>query len=160
MTSETFRGVGRDAMDRGIALIGYGLLFVSPFFAGVTALIAVILAYARRREAPPPAATHYGFQQHIFWIGFLLMAIACGCALGAFFTVLGGFVQASVGDVWDTIAFDFSNADFIRIRSPLVILAVIAAIAWCLACLWVMAVSAVGFIRLASDRSMGQVARP
>ena len=160
MTSDTHRSMREDAIDRGLALVGYGLLFIAPFFGGVPALIAVILAYARRREAASTVNAHYGFQQRIFWIALLLAVIAAGCALGAVLTVVGGVMQGSFGEVWDTIAFDFSNADFVRISSPLVALGVIAAEAWSLSCLWLMAASAVGFIRLASDRSMGQVARP
>ena len=40
--------VAHDEVDRNLAFVTYGLLFFSVFFAGVPALIAVAIAYARR----------------------------------------------------------------------------------------------------------------
>ena len=39
---------------RNLAFINYALLFSAVFFAGVPALIAAIIAYSQRDEAPPP----------------------------------------------------------------------------------------------------------
>ena len=51
----------REPRDRGetaenLAMIAYGLLFASIFFAGAPALIAVVIAYSQRQEASPGVA--------------------------------------------------------------------------------------------------------
>src|SRR5687768_6848331 len=68
---------------RNLAMFSYGLLFASIFFAGVPALIAAIIAYTQRDEAPPDVRTHYDFQIRIFWVAFALSIAAAACVLGA-----------------------------------------------------------------------------
>jgi uncharacterized membrane protein len=60
------------AVDRSFGYLGYILLFLSVFFAGVTAFMALILAYARRDGAGPLMRSHWVFQIRIFWIAFAL----------------------------------------------------------------------------------------
>lgn len=53
----------------------YILYFVS-LAVGVTALAGLIVAYLKRGEASPAAATHYTFLIRTFWIGILFAVIA------------------------------------------------------------------------------------
>src|SRR6185437_4032749 len=46
-------GVSASSEDRVVAGIIYGLLFATPFFFGLTTLIAPVLAYVRRPRADP-----------------------------------------------------------------------------------------------------------
>jgi uncharacterized membrane protein len=62
-------------LDRNLALVNYGLLFASVFFAGVPALIAVVLAYTQRDQAANAIRSHYNFQIRIFWIAFALTLV-------------------------------------------------------------------------------------
>ena len=54
--------------DRILATLLYALLFLTPFFLGFPALLAVVAAYVRRPHADALARTHYDFQIRIFWI--------------------------------------------------------------------------------------------
>ncbi|HUO21475.1 MAG TPA: hypothetical protein VMU59_03070 [Caulobacteraceae bacterium] len=76
-------GPGRGALP---AFIAYGLLLVSLFTAGLSGLLAVILAYDRKAQSGPVPATHFAFQIKLFWICFAL-TFAAG-ALG-----VGGVIQ-------------------------------------------------------------------
>ena len=57
-------GAIRTEAERNLALLGYGLLGVSVFFAGVTALVAVIVAYALHDAATETLSSHFRFQIH------------------------------------------------------------------------------------------------
>lgn len=66
----------------------YILYFIS-IVVGVTSIAGVIVAYLKRGEASPIAASHYTFQIRTFWIGLLFafisvitMIIAIGWLLG------------------------------------------------------------------------------
>ena len=76
-----------DEVDRNLALLAYGLLFVGVFCAGLSALAALAIAYARRRQAGALVASHHRFQIFIFWVGFvpaLLSGLCFGFGLNAF----------------------------------------------------------------------------
>jgi uncharacterized membrane protein len=62
------------ALSRGLALLAYGLLFLGPITFGGSALLGVILAYARRDGAAPLIRSHHRFQIRLFWIALLLFA--------------------------------------------------------------------------------------
>ncbi|HVI95554.1 MAG TPA: hypothetical protein VM753_16195 [Anaeromyxobacter sp.] len=47
------------------------VLYLLSFFAGVTSLVGVVMAYVYRGDAPAPLQTHYRFQIRTFWIGAL-----------------------------------------------------------------------------------------
>jgi uncharacterized membrane protein len=51
---------------RTIATVNYAL-YIAAFFTGVTALIGVVLAYARRGNASPLVRSHLDWQIRIFW---------------------------------------------------------------------------------------------
>jgi len=73
---------------RTIATVNYALYIAGFFTGGLTALIGVVLAYARRGSASPSVRTHMNWQIRIFWhcvmagiVIFLLHALVVG--LGA-----------------------------------------------------------------------------
>lgn len=57
----------------GVKLV-YILYFVG-FVVGITTIAGVIVAYLKRGEAAPDAASHFTFQIRTFWIGFLFSVI-------------------------------------------------------------------------------------
>jgi uncharacterized membrane protein len=48
-----------DAADRTLAAVNYALLFAAVFCVGVPALVAAVLAYARRPSAAPAVCAHF-----------------------------------------------------------------------------------------------------
>jgi hypothetical protein len=64
-----------------LTLLGYGLLLVAAPTLGASAVLAVILAYARRDGSSPLIASHCRFQIRIFWIGLGLAAAAAALGL-------------------------------------------------------------------------------
>jgi uncharacterized membrane protein len=145
---------------RNLAMVNYGLLFASIFFAGVPALIAVIIAYSQRDEAPPEVASHHNFQIRIFWIAFALSVAAGACALGAIITGLDGLFEFTRSNGWG--AFQTINIDLSRLTldGTLVGLIVGAITLSFLTAVWLVAAPAFGFIRLASERGIGHSPAP
>lgn len=145
---------------RNLALVNYGLLFAAVFFAGVPALIAVIIAYAQRDEAPPTLRSHHDFQIKIFWVAFALTLAAGICFLAAIVNGVGAlleFTRANGWDTFDTIQIDLSQ---LSIDGTIVGLVVASIILTFLGAVWLIAAPAFGFIRLASERGIGHHARP
>src|SRR4051812_33502526 len=68
---------------RGMAFIIYGLLFLALPTLGSSAVVALILAYARRDGALPLIKSHHRFQIRIFWIGLAMGAAAVALAFSA-----------------------------------------------------------------------------
>lgn len=64
------------------------LLNLASLIVGITALIAVIIAYLKRGEADAVAASHYTYQIRTFWISIL--AVVVGSLLFVF--IVGGLV--------------------------------------------------------------------
>jgi len=146
---------GRGDVDSNLALLNYGLLFISIVFAGVPGLIAVVIAYSQRDVANPAIRSHYNFQIRIFWIALALTVIAALSALAALAVGLGQLIDVGfhgTWDAWDSVAFD--SAD-IRIDPSVVALLGVTALASIAATLWLLIASLVGVIRLASQRAMG-----
>ncbi|MDO8378100.1 MAG: hypothetical protein V4597_09450 [Pseudomonadota bacterium] len=147
---------GRDPeAARNLALINYGLLFASIFFAGVPALIAVIIAYSQRDEAPPSIRSHHDFQIKIFWVAFALTMAAGACGLGALISGVGELMEFTRVNGWD--GFSTINIDLSRlaIDGRIVALLVAAVVLSLLAGVWLIAAPAIGFIRLVSARGIG-----
>ncbi|MCE3288255.1 MAG: hypothetical protein K0R83_267 [Caulobacter sp.] len=129
--------------ERVMGLINYGLLFSAIFFAGVPAIVAVILAYTQRSAAGSVMREHYRFQIQIFWIGFLLALIAGICGLWAIFDVSS--------DLWGSadIHGDVQVTD-LDWTGQVIGLFIAAGVSLALMALWSLAAPAVGFIRLAT----------
>ena len=149
----------RDAASaRNLAMINYALLFAAIFFAGVPALIAVIIAYVQRAEVPPQIRRHHDFQIRIFWVAF---ALTLGAGL-AFLTALVGSLSEliTISHVrgWDQshgVTIDMSR---LTVDGRIIGLLIVGAVLSILTGLWLVAAPAIGFIRLASERAIGDSA--
>jgi len=80
---------------RGIANVNY-ILYILGFFLGLTAVVAVAIAYINRNTAVEPYRSHLNWQIHIFWRGITFL-IATGCLY--FVAMLLGFATAGLGFV-------------------------------------------------------------
>ena len=154
-----------DRIDRTLALINYGLLFASIFFAGIPGLVAVIIAYAQQTEAPPRIRSHLRYQIRIFWIALGLSIVASACALTAFMLAALNVLQDGVDQTWNSVSLDVGNmfvtADLahLSMKTPIVALTVVALVTSAVTGIWLIAAPAVGFIRLATDRAIGDGGR-
>ena len=157
--TDQLMGRGPEAA-RNLALVNYGLLFAAIFFAGVPALIAVIIAYSQRDEAPLAVRSHHDFQIKIFWVAFALTMAAGACGLGALISGVGELMEFTRVNGWD--GFSTINIDLSRmvIDGRIVSLLVAAVVLSLLAGVWLIAAPAIGFIRLVSARGIGLTTHP
>ena len=145
----------RAELDRNLALLIYGLLISSVFFAGIPAVIAVVIAYAQRGEASAAVRSHHDFQIRIFWVAFAFSMIAAACVIGAIVVGIGDLLDVGLSGGWGAVSVDWSN---VRINGVVVALAAGALLSSVLGGVWLLAAPAFGFIRLASERSIGNTA--
>lgn len=153
-------GRGRDTSsdDRNLAMVGHGLMFASPFTFGLTALMAVVIAYVRKPEAEPLACSHYRYQIRHFWIGFglaMIAFIALAVGIVFLFVDLVRMVLANApNDAWEAVAMQ------VHPEMPVVFFAgvFVFLLAYALAGVWVIASSVIGMIRLGAQRPMGRAA--
>ncbi len=143
--------------DRNIALLCYGLLFLAIFFAGAPALIAVAIAYARKRSVGPVIASHHRFQIVIFWIGFALTLLAALCGLIAALSIMIDLFGAIAQAGWSH--WRIVQAADLHIGQTFFTLIAGAAVLGAATGLWLWFASAYGFVRLASRRAIRQTAR-
>lgn len=153
----------RTEAERNLALLGYGLLGVSILFAGVTAVVAVGIAYALHDAATEDLSRHFRFQIRIFWVGvgFILLTLVAG--LVAAFGAVGNLLhQAAPTDMVTQIEVFGQQVDLSGLRiTPLVVIATgVSAGAGLLGAVWMLIAPTTGFIRLATSRRMGETARP
>lgn len=146
---------GHGDVESNLAMLGYALLFFSIFFAGMPGLVAVIIAYAQRHATSPAVRRHYDFQIRIFWVGVILSAIAAVTAVAAAAISVGQLFEMGVQggwDAWDGLSFSTSQ---VHMDPTVVTLLCITAIAAVATVLWLLIAPLVGFIRLATQQSMG-----
>lgn len=84
----------QDNEGPGAALFSYILLLASLIFM-ITGVIAVVIAYIYRDEAPPWLQSHYRLQIRTFWISFLFVGVAI-----VLWAVLIGYIVMLVWLVW------------------------------------------------------------
>lgn len=72
--SEAPTPAGRPGDEFGTAKLVYILYFIG-FVIGITAIAGVIVAYLKRSEATPAAASHLTYLIRTFWIGILFGVI-------------------------------------------------------------------------------------
>jgi uncharacterized membrane protein len=145
-----------DEADRNLALAAYGLLFIAIFFAGLPALIAVAIAYGRRRNSASPVRSHFRHQIFIFWVALAFSLLAALSGLGALIVLLGEVIRGAVEGRWDSLDTILFSQAHIGLAMALVAGAGVLTV---LTGVWLMATSAYGFILLASRRSISQTAR-
>ncbi len=158
----TFEGSAVRAREtsRNLALLNYALLFAAFFFAGVPALVAVVIAYAQRDSAPEPDRSHFTFQIRAFWGAFILALVAGVAGLAAVIHIL-----VSLYDLASTLGWDgFDGMEVVigqvAIDATLLALVVGAVLLTFLSGLWLIAASILGAIRLASDQGIGKSREP
>jgi uncharacterized membrane protein len=148
--------VAHDEVDRNLAFVTYGLLFFSVFFAGVPALIAVAIAYARRKDVDPLVRNHHSFQIWIFWVGFLMALLGGAAGLTAMTLILAQMLHLSSVHGWSGLG----TVTFSEVIGPTTISFGATAILLLLcAGLWLLFTSVYGCIKLASQKPMSQTAR-
>lgn len=131
--------------DRTLALVGYGLLFSAIFFAGVTGLVAAVLAYAVKDQASADIRPHFDRQIGIFWVSVILGVLASLAGAAAVIVLLNSEMLLTVGDrVILEGADDMPGLWFLAFIAISVVL-------WLVTALWVLCASALGFIRLATS---------
>jgi uncharacterized membrane protein len=145
--------VSFDRENRGVAMLNYGLLFTSIFFAGIPALIAVALAYARKSKTGPGLKKHFRFQIRIFWIAFFIALLAGACGIAGVILAVVDLAQGAGAWPWE--GADLRN---MRVGGDIVVMLVAAVILSLIDAAWLMSSSAFGFIRLASDARLGKAA--
>ncbi len=80
--------------DKTLPVVVY-VLHLAGLVTGITSVIAVVLAYVSRKNAPEWIQSHYEFAIRTFWLA-LLFAI-----IGAVLSVIGiGFVILAAIGVW------------------------------------------------------------
>ena len=149
---------GRGGFDasRNLALLNYGLLFAAIFFAGVPALIAAIIAYSQRDDAPPDIRRHLNSQIRIFWVAFGLTFAAGLCLLAALVGSVGDvFAYSHVSDGGHGFSIDMSR---LSLDGAVLALGVSFIGLSLLSLGWLVCAPAIGFIRLASQRGIGHSA--
>lgn len=80
-----------EAAGHDLATLNYVLLILG-FFTGITALIAVVLAYARRASVGGHVRRHLDWQIRIFWHGVLALL-----AIGVLHAVIVGLAAITFG---------------------------------------------------------------
>lgn len=142
-----------DEVDRNLAFVSYGLLFFSVFFAGVPALIAVAIAYARRKEADPLVRGHHSFQIWIFWVGFMMALLAGAAGLTTITMIFGQMIHLSEINGWH----GWGQAQLQDVVGPMTMsfFATAVLLALC-AGLWLICTSIYGFVKLAQGKPMRQ----
>ncbi len=142
-----------------LGLAGYGLLMLAPMTAGVSALAAVALAYARKPSATPLSATHYRFQTRVFWIGFALCVLAIAAVMFGLGVLYSDAVWA-LTDNAERVSRYFADPGRAEFRfHPLGVLSLLGGIGvLCAAAAWTLAASTFGLVRLLSQRPIGRAA--
>ena len=156
-------GVIRAEAERNLALVAYGMLGFSVFFAGITALVAVIIAYALHDAATESLSRHFRFQIRIFSVGMAAIILTVVAGVVAGLGAAGNLLHtAPPSDLVRTIDLWGHQIDLsgLRITPLVVIAAAVSAGSALLGALWMVLASAIGFIRLASSKHLGQTAHP
>jgi uncharacterized membrane protein len=154
-TSDSLSTKREDDVDRNLALLDYGLLFFAIFFAGLPALVAVAIAYARKRNTECAVKSHFSFQVFIFWVGFAMTLLAALAGLAALMILAGEIIHGVVDGRWDSLdTIVFSQ---VHVAAVMALFGVAGGLA-VLTGVWLMVTSAYGFIRLASRQSIRQTA--
>lgn len=139
-----------------LAMLGYGLLFLSIFFAGLTALVAVVIAYSQRQSAPRRLRNHFNFQIRMFWIALVLTLGAGACALAGVIAGLGQIVDVAAISGFDRMGALRIELSDVTIDAGTIALLGAALLLGLLSTFWLLIASSVGFIKLASEPAIGQ----
>jgi uncharacterized membrane protein len=149
-----------DETPQNLAMLGYSLLFLAIFFAGLPALIAVFIAYSQRDSAPRHLRSHFSFQIRIFWIAFALTIAAAACATAGVVAGLGEIIDVAAVTGFDGFGALRLELSDVTIPAGVIALLATAVVLGFLSSFWLLLASAIGFIKLASEPVIGHSARP
>jgi uncharacterized membrane protein len=150
-------GVHAD-VERNLGLLAYGLMFFAIFLSGLPALIAVIIAYARRKQCGGALAnSHYSFLIWIFWVGCGLALLTAAAGMATVFSALIQLIGNSGPEVLDSWA-NFQSR--LAGSSSVALFLISTAVLFVLTGLWLAGASTYGFIRLASSLPMSETTTP
>ncbi|MGH6997296.1 MAG: hypothetical protein ACREEO_03830 [Phenylobacterium sp.] len=122
-------------------------------------MIAAIVAYSQRDEAPSPLGSHFDFQIRIFWVAFCIALAAGLCFLGAVVSIAGELFAATRIEGLDVPAQVRVRLSDITIDRTLIALFAGGGLFSAIGGLWLIFAPALGFIKLASAQGMGHSAR-
>lgn len=88
------RDVAQRGEPTGYLLVVY-ILFLAAFVNGITWIVAGVMAYVGKGEAPAWQQSHYQFQIRTFWIGILFSAISVVTTF-----IFIGFVLGALTAIW------------------------------------------------------------
>ena len=89
------------AEDRNWALAAYGLYLIAPVTTGLTTLIGVVLAHARKDGARGSfTESHYRNLILVFWVWFAAALVAAGLVIAGLAGILVPLIQS-----WPTTLF-------------------------------------------------------
>jgi uncharacterized membrane protein len=144
-------GVRPADTSMNLAMLGYGLLFLSVFFAGLTSLVAVVIAYSQREAAPRRIRAHFNFQIRMFWVALALTLGAAACASAGIVAGLGQIIDvATVTGFDNSLNMQLQLSD-VTIDAGTIALLGAALVLGLLSTFWLIVASSVGFIKLASE---------
>jgi uncharacterized membrane protein len=150
--------------ERNLAFVIYALLFISPFSLGLTALVAVVLAYIRKNNTPHFVQGHFRFQIKSFWVVFVLWATATFVAVicTVFLTLALAnliFTQYDISD-WRNLDINFANLDTSQISVTQILAIasgyVVSGLLTVAATVFILVTSIIGFVRLSHNKSIGK----
>jgi uncharacterized membrane protein len=85
-----------DRDDKLFAALNYGLFLIGNII-GITSILAVIIAYARRERAPHWLQSHYTFQIKSFWAALIGILV---CTFMILTIILSPFGAIGLGLIW------------------------------------------------------------
>ena len=85
-----------DRDDRWLAGINHGLFLLGNII-GFSTILAVIIAYARKADAPVWLKSHYNMQIRTFWYAVLGLI---GCGFMVFTVILSPFGLLGIAVIW------------------------------------------------------------
>ncbi len=139
--------------ERLAALINYGLLIVAPFTLNSLGLVAISIAYARRRGADPVTRSHYDFQIRRYWMDLVLVGLGFICGSGALAAGFGAGIESVMADAGVRLPVHY---DPVHIGLGAIGLLVAWLILWAMGLLGLFFGSIFGALRLVSGRPMGK----
>jgi uncharacterized membrane protein len=146
--------------DRILATLLYALLFLTPFFMGLPALLAVVAAYVRRPQAADAfARSHYGFQIKIFWIAVAILALAAAAAFLGAGVLITHFLDMSLrgGSGWDAWDVSIADAPEVHVNLAALVILAVSALAILGDLIWLMLAAVFGVARLLSGEPIGRL---
>lgn len=148
--SQTEGILQRTGADRGVAMAGYALLFISVFSLGVTGVAAVILAYAARDQVSPGVRRHFNAQIGLFWTAFALSILAIAAMLGGIGVIVADAAKHHEGwtvqQIEHAVIGSINDFNYSLTASALIVGSVIG---WLVAALVTLIGPGIGFSRLA-----------